>query len=442
MYKIGPFSFSHFQATSRKVFCNSSFSFPRKGVVLITGPSGSGKSTFLNLLKGIIPEYVSGKLEGEITYNNRTLAGENFKRNLKNIAYLFQNPKSQIIHHETAEEFFFTLENFNIEYDEAKNIRSNLSLKFDLNHLWDKKTLNLSHGECQKLLLASLLALSPQVLLLDEPTAFLDILERKKFYDLLDTLKEEHLVVIVDHHVSEVMPHVDTIVTIGTNGEVVLSNDKTIPEFDTLNSFELPSTNNSPNLSIQFDNVRFSYEKSHELIDISKLTLHSGDVVIIKGRNGTGKSTLMKLIAGFLPLEDGKINILSDDNILSKEEIFKQVGFISQDPESSFLYDTLAEELGVHNFGFSKNELERSPYLFSEGEKRRISIFIALAQNKNILLYDEPTFGQDKNNKKILAEIILNLKKSNKLQIIISHDEEFIAKVGDRTLSLKGQAYE
>jgi energy-coupling factor transporter ATP-binding protein EcfA2 len=79
--------------------------------------------------------------------------------------------------------------------------------------------------------------------------------------------------------------------------------------------------------------------------------------------------------------------------------------------------------------------------LFSEGEKRRISIYQALTQNKNIILYDEPTFGQDQSNIKKLTEIILDLKKMNKLQIIISHDEDFIKMVSDRELIINEGAY-
>jgi energy-coupling factor transport system ATP-binding protein len=195
----------------------------------------------------------------------------------------------------------------------------------------------------------------------------------------------------------------------------------------------------SPQTSIQIKNLYFSYANSPELIDIESEILHSGEIIIIKGRNGTGKSTLLKLISGFLPAKKGTISVLLEGKEVSSELVHQQVGYIFQDPESSFIFDTLKEEFGSESFGFSVEELERSPFLFSEGEKRRISIFMALAQNKNILLYDEPTFGQDENNIKMLVDVILNLKKMNKLQIIISHDEDFIEKVGDRLLSLKGK---
>lgn len=437
MYKIGPFSFIYHPAAEKKLFSHTEFILPGRGLILVSGPSGSGKSTFLNLLKGIIPEYIHGSLEGEILFNNKWLDGDNFERNLKNIVYLFQNPYSQIIHYETADEFFFSLENFKTDFSDAKQMRANLSKKFDLSHLWEKKTLNLSHGECQKLLLASLLALSPQVLLLDEPTAFLDTYERKNFYDMLDVLKGDHLIVMIDHHLKEVISKVDFLITVSPKGEIQLKKELDRPDLAFEAQYDLPDISTAPHLEIHIKNLTFSYDKIQTLIDIKNETLHSGEVVIVKGRNGTGKSTLLKLISAFIPSPKGSVAITLDEKELPKKKIFEQIGYIFQDPESSFLFDTLKEELGETSFGFTSQELERSPHLFSEGEKRRISIFIALAQNKNILLYDEPTFGQDASNIKKLTEIILKLKKMNKLQIIISHDEDFISAVGDRVLSLK-----
>lgn len=435
MYKIGPFSFSYHSADSnKKIFCSEEIYLPKTGLIVVHGPSGVGKTTFLHLLKGIIPEYVTGVLTGEILFNEKNLKEINFNLNFKKIVYLFQNPFSQMIHKNPLNEFCFSLENFQVHKDNAYEIKNELAEKFKLSHLWNKNTNTLSHGECQKLLLASLLALSPEVLLLDEPAAFLDNFERENFYQVIAELKKNHLIVMVDHHLKEVVPITDIFLNIRNTGEVQLN---TFPI--NLQEWKKSSGNllscyleQTSALHFHLKDLQFSYKETPLLINIHESVLSSGEIVVIKGRNGTGKSTFLKLLAGFLPSKKGSITLYENGKIISGEEFYKQIGIIFQSPESSFLFDTLKEELGNYDFGFSQIELDRSPYLFSEGEKRRISIYSSLAQNKNILLYDEPTFGQDQNNIEILAEVILTLKKMNKLQIIISHDEDFIEKVADR----------
>jgi energy-coupling factor transport system ATP-binding protein len=437
MYKIIQFKFQYSNSSEKSIYCTKEFSLPSKGVVLVSGASGSGKSTFLNLLKGLIPEFIPGKLTGEILYNNKFLTGDQFKRNINKIAFLFQNPFSQIIHHNTADEFYFSLENFQIEFKSAEMIKNSISKKFNLTHLWQKKTNHLSHGECQKLLLASLLAFSPEVLLLDEPTAFLDPYERNNFYEMLDELKKEHLIILTDHHINEVLPRTDLLITVSDSGEILLNDSLNISKLSESARYLMPVFSFSMGLEIHFNNLKFSYDGIENLIDIKNEVIKSGEVIIIKGRNGTGKSTLLKLISGFIVLKNESILIKKDSKLFKPNCVYSDIAFISQNPESTFLFDTLAEELGHSDFGFSPSDLLRSPYLFSEGEKRRISIYTALAQNKNIFLFDEPTFGQDENNTKILIDIIQELKRHNKIQIIISHDENFIELVGDRVLTLK-----
>lgn len=118
-----------------------------------------------------------------------------------------------------------------------------------------------------------------------------------------------------------------------------------------------------------------------------------------------------------------------------------------QNPESHFFFDTIEEELSsitskeVYeewiSYFFKSIQLDKSPFLLSEGEKRRLSIFISLLQNRSTVLYDEPTFGLDLENKTLVANTILSLKKMQTIQLIISHDEDFIRDVADEVYELE-----
>jgi energy-coupling factor transporter ATP-binding protein EcfA2 len=192
MLEVGSFSFTFLDNVGekgKKLFSQKTFQLPEKGLVLITGPSGAGKSTFLKLIKGLYPQFSNGEMCGEVT------PGKSFFTD-KNFLYLFQNPFSQLIYQKPEEEFFFSMENFQMSKEEMEKKRKELSPLFSLDQVWGKDNAVLSNGECQKLVLASLVAINPKVLLLDEPTAFLDPDSRREFYHLLNKLKEDHLYVI------------------------------------------------------------------------------------------------------------------------------------------------------------------------------------------------------------------------------------------------------
>ena len=452
MYEIGPFQYtfkSNFQtsAVAKKVFCNEMIKINKNEMVIITGPSGAGKSTLLQLLKGIIPEFTNGKLVGSIQYKNHLLHGENFQKNLREIIFLFQNPFSQLIYPKAQEEFFFSMENFNFTRDQMDQKKQELQKYFDLDSLWNKQTTQLSNGECQRLVLASLLAIDPEVLLLDEPTAFLDPEARKDFYEWLSSHKGKRTIVLVDHHLDEILPFADKIIHVDKEGGV--SVEQSMPSLNPASSQIISLTKfKQSSIELKLNHVYFHYRGGPRLLEDISLHAKSGEVIVIKGKNGKGKSTLFKLMAGLLPPDQGEICVLKDGRFVKSKMHYKEIGFIFQNPESHFFYDSIKEELRnvdaknlqeILYLFFQDIDILRSPFLLSEGEKRRLSILLTVFQEKSILLYDEPTFGQDAESKALVADLILQLKAMGKIQIIISHDDNFIKSLDAQNFVLENE---
>jgi energy-coupling factor transporter ATP-binding protein EcfA2 len=445
MFEIGPFEYT-FKNNAKKIYCDKKIAIKEKELVLITGPSGSGKSTVLQILKGIIPEYSSGKFEGLVLYKNKPIAGEFFQQNLSEILFLFQNPFSQLIYPSVPEEFFFTMENFNFSREQMDQKKMELKASFDLDLLWHKKTTELSHGECQRLVLASLLAIDPEVILLDEPTAFLDPAARADFYNWLKKIKGSQTIFVVDHHLSEVLPLADRIINVSLSGEVTESKSlvETILEATPINLSKVISPNDNVQLSLS--KVYYHYPDQLKLLEDINFQVSSGEILVIKGKNGKGKSTLFKILAGLVSPLKGTIEIRKNNKIVQRKKHYKEIGFVFQNPESHFFYDTIEEELkSIASFNdvkallklfFKDIDLKRSPFLLSEGEKRRLSILMTIFLDKTIILYDEPTFGQDQESIAVIREIILELQKRSSIQIIISHDEAFIESLQAKVIQI------
>ena len=457
MYKLQKFSYSYNKdVSSKRVFLEETLEFNNNELIAIVGPSGGGKSTFLKILKGIIPEYSRGGLEGILTFHDKPLNGIHFQDNLKKILYLFQNPFSQLIYPTPEEEFLFSMENFNFTTDEMDLAADKFDELFNLKNIWGKKNSQLSNGECQKLVLASLLAINPEVLLLDEPTAFLDPEARADFYSFLNTIKGDRLVIIVDHHIEEIKNIVSRVVEVSIDGKISLRPsleflDNKIKECFSLDKISIPKIND---LHLKINNMSFSYLKKDSLLENVNTHFKSDEIVAIRGKNGVGKSSVFKLIAGILNPTSGNVTFEMGKKKFINKSIFSKVGFIFQNPESHFFYDTIAEELKqsfknitspiikdeILKRFFHDINLEKSPFLLSEGEKRRLSILMTVFLGKSIILYDEPTFGQDSKSIQEISQLMKELKKLGIIQLFISHDDRFIKETADRVFILESRS--
>lgn len=453
MYKLSPFSYSYgVRSNAKKIFLEKPLSFGSNEMVAIVGPSGGGKSTFLKILKGIIPEYSSGILEGELSFQDRPLPGVNFQENLKKILYLFQNPFSQLIYPTPEEEFLFSMENFNYTRDEMNSEKEKFEELFNLTKIWGKQNSQLSNGECQKLVLSSMLAINPEVLLLDEPTAFLDSEARAEFYHFLNEIRGDRLVIIVDHHVEEIKGLVTRIIEVSIDGKISEREDLNFSHSIKIEKIDLGKVDipRFSNLQLKLENLSFAYSAKTSLLKNLNVEFRSGEIVALKGQNGMGKSTLFKLMAGIIDPNSGNVIFEVKDKKFKNKKVFQNVGFIFQNPESHFFFDTIEEELRqsfkhiksselkqslLQRF-FHQIDLNKSPFLLSEGEKRRLSILMTVFLGKGLLLFDEPTFGQDQKSIQEIVLLMKELKKLGLIQIFISHDNNFIKEVADRVFLL------
>lgn len=451
MYRLEPFSYEFSKdQKSKKIFLKNILEFNKDEIIIISGPSGGGKSTFLKILKGIIPEYSKGKLHGEIFFKGKRLDGANFKKNVNEILYLFQNPFSQLIYEKTEEEFLFSMENKNFSKAMMDTQREKFEKVFNLEELWGKKTTNLSNGQCQKLILASLLAIDPSVLLLDEPTAFLDSSARLDFYNLINSVKKNKLVIMIDHFLEEAKKISDRIIYVTEDGEI-LEKEHIYNKKESFASFDFSKIGRCENIKMQIANMDYSHDKKTTLLKNINAVFHGGEVVAITGQNGVGKSTLFNLLAGVLTPQRGEIQTEIGGKKYRNKKNFSNISMIFQNPENHFFFDTIEEELNesfecsftagekellIKTF-FNNLDLTMSPFLLSEGEKRRLSILMTVFFGKKIILYDEPTFGQDLNSIENISHIMKKLQELGFLQIMISHDDAFISNISDRIFLLK-----
>ncbi|MBF0205371.1 MAG: ABC transporter ATP-binding protein [Oligoflexia bacterium] len=431
------------QSRKKKILRNN-YLIKRNQLVLVRGASGSGKSTLLSLIKGIIPDSIFAVIEGRFQFVEPSA----------NVFCVFQNPYSQLVCPTVKEDLVFTMENRGFSQRKMAERLTQFSNFFNLFHLLENKTSKISGGECQKIVLASSLAADPTVLLLDEPTAFLDKDARDEFYAYLAKLKGKYTIIIVDHHQEQILSLADQVIDLDVGIDIDLGKKRE----HTLVSENWGMIRGAiqENYCICIDKLSFSYAKdaktqSNFCLKDLNLNIESGKIVTILGQNGSGKSTLLKLISGVLRPTAGNIVIKQGCHPLAPKEYCRHICYLMQNPESHFLFDSIAEEIEFNYrkrgdrsgniseiFGYYFNvdidvdvDLSRSPLLLSEGEKRRLTFLMAVLEEKGIMLYDEPTFGQDDASCKKIVTLMKKLREHNRLQIIITHDEKMAYSISD-----------
>jgi energy-coupling factor transport system ATP-binding protein len=400
--------------------------------VLLVGPSGGGKSTLLHGIAGLLDQETAAETEGEILLGGRP-AGQD--RSL--VGMLFQDPESALMMARVGDDVAFGLENAGVPTEEIwPRVDAALDL-VGLPYGRDRSTAALSGGEQQRLALAGTVVRGPSVLVLDEPTANLDPAGTATVMAAVgDVLAgAASTLLMVEHHVGAALALIDRVVVLepgggiaddgppdvvfGRRGAALAEAGVWIPQ--PWGPARLPPRRGAGAGAGVLDgrrlDVRYAPGAPPAISDAT-ITLHRAEAVAVTGPNGSGKSTLALLLAGLLAPTSGEATFRdAPSRPLHRwraRDLCRRVGVVFQDPEHQFLTPRVDAELMVaprqarvrsqaaqrrRDELLQRLRLDRlagaNPFTLSGGEKRRLSVATALMSSPDVVVLDEPTFGQD-----------------------------------------------
>lgn len=431
--------------------------------VLLLGPSGCGKSTLLQVLSGLIPRAI----DVPVRYDSIEIPDS--------WGYVFQDPDTQFCMPYADEEIAFVLENLGVPR-EAMPPRIQAGLTQVGLHLDDPHVpiQSMSQGMKQRLAIASVLALEPEVLFLDEPTALLDPEGTSQVWETIKAVSGDKTTLIVEHKIDEVIDWVDRVVLFQHDG-TILADGEPQQVFasckEQLQAFgiwypgvwqdyvESPAYQRLRGDAAQAEPVSGIAGSGEPLLALQELTgyhgrepkikagslqANAGEWITVTGENGAGKSTLLQSLMQLIPasVEGYK---LSGKKVRGFKDVIHEAAYVFQNPEMQFVTNSVFDEIA---FGFRKDrrseqeteqkvqeilaefglkdQQRQHPYQLSLGQKRRLSVATAMTKSQRLILLDEPTFGQDAANTFAILERLEHWRKQGTTLIMVTHDMDIV----------------
>ena len=465
----------------KKALRNISFTVQQGEFVILCGPSGCGKSTLLRHLKSCLTPH--GLFSGEIRYQGKLLSEMSQREQAQQIGYVLQSPENQVVTDKVWHELAFGLESLGYDTPTIRRRVAEIAAFFGIENWFYKNVTELSGGQKQLLSLASVMAMQPGVLVLDEPTAQLDPIAAADFLALLGKINRElgTTIILTEHRLEEAFPFATRVIVM--NEGAILCDDKpenvglqlkdkgsgmflamptamrvwaavetklscpmTVRDGSSFLSQRveeqslLPLAVKDPpvypeDLTLECEDLWFRYEKdSPDVVKGFSLQLRKGEFYAILGGNGAGKSTTLKVISGLRSAYRGDVRLQG------------KLGHLPQNPQTLFVKRTVREDLyevfrgekipkehqdaevarivelcGLREF------LDRHPYDISGGEQQRTALAKVLLTQPDILLLDEPTKGFDAEFKVTFVLILRRLVAQGVTILMVSHDVPFCA---------------
>ena len=491
-FEIKDLTFSYASAKGRHSLENVSLTIEQGEFLVLCGKSGSGKSTLLRQLKTVLTP--NGKRTGEILFRGVPLKQVSDREQSEKIGFVMQNPDDQIVTDKVWHELAFGLESLGCDQKTMRGRVAEMACYFGIQDWFHRDVATLSGGQKQLLNLASIMAMQPEALILDEPTSQLDPIAASDFLNTVRKINTElgTTVIITEHRLEDIFPYADRAVvmekgrviaddTPGKVGQLLFEQANPMfaamptsvrvyygaggtgespltvrqgrswlsrrfpnrPEKDAIAAPPLPEEVNNPALVLK--ELWFRYEKdSPDILRGVSAEIPSGSLYAILGGNGAGKSTTLKAISGICRPYRGKVTLFGKpvDKYKSSELFHGCLAMLPQDPKSLFVKKTVREDLSEMTRDKSSIEsiaalcqitelLDSHPYDLSGGEQQRAALAKVLLTDPRLLLLDEPTKGIDSFFKETFAGILADLKKQGITIVMVSHDVEFCARYAD-----------
>ena len=433
--------------------------------LVITGQSGCGKTTLTRCINNLIPRFFEGRLSGEVIVLGRSIKESDAGEAGKEIASIFQDPRSQFFTTNSSSEVAFACENYGIPHKEIVKRVNSAFQSLNMENLKDRDIFALSSGERQKVAFLAATTLNPQIYVLDEPSANLDIHTILQVREILSALKAAgHTIIVSEHRLFYLYGLADRFL-IMEDGQIC--EELTGEEMAELSAVQMHNRRLRPlNLDLiqierkesicrsevflQIRNLSFSHKAMPELLHNISLEAYKGETIALIGENGCGKTTLGKILSGLIRCRQGAFYI--DGKNVKQQKLSDYVYFVMQEADHQLYTDSVTEELRLGNKRIPsidekvsqilkmlhlENFKDCHPYALSGGQKQRLTIGAAMLSEKPIIVLDEPTSGLDWDNMCAVANAVNYMREAGKLVFIITHDLEFISLTASRALLLK-----
>ena len=485
----------HYSGLDQAGLCDFNLSVTDGECILLCGASGCGKTTVTRLINGLIPHFFKGELTGDVYVNGLDIKQQELYNLAGIVGSVFQNPRSQFFSVDTDGEVVFGPENIGLPKPEILSRKKQVVQELNLNYLLGRSLFDLSGGEKQKIACASVAALLPDIIILDEPSSNLDWAAIRDLRDAMQLWKSQGKTIIISEHRLWYLKDIIDRAVYMEKGRIV--NEWTRQEFSQLTEKELKSYELRPvtleeRYIRQFSNVSksgdenpadqrnletgingdellcltdfyFTYTPRKYLFVKKKLTpedeeicdlriphlqIEKGKIVGVIGDNGSGKSTFLRCLCGLEKTCIGNVEV--SGRTYHGRQLTKICYMVMQDVNHQLFTESVLDEILLSMRTEDKQkareilqEMDLLPYEdchpmgLSGGQKQRVAVASAIASERPLILFDEPTSGLDLFHMRQVADVVNQVADTGRTALVVTHDPEFILRCCNYVLHLE-----